>query len=236
MKIFLLPLFGATAILAAAATPSAAMASIIPAAPQQLVVSESGDRLVAVRWSAVPGVSHYTVWRSTLHPDGLGGFYPIGTKRIATVGATTFIDRSPSSGRVYEYHVTSENAAGQSEASAKVQASPVPAAPSVAPAELSASWKDFRGGVGIVLTWKAVPGATGYVIYRSTATNPSFVWPADFRTALLETTWFDQGNTDKKAKVKGLDPTQDYAFQISAVNAGGVSPPTTVRVRAKNKP
>ncbi len=220
----------------ASATPTAAIANAVPPVPQQLMVTDSGHHLVAMRWSATAGASHYTVWRSTMHPDGLGGFFPIGTRRLETVRATSFTDRSASDGRVYEYHVTSENAAGQSGASARARAAPVPLAPMVAPAELAGSWKDFRGGVGIVLTWKAVPGATGYVIYRSTAATPSFSWPTDFRTALLETTWFDKGNTDKNAKVKGLDPTKDYHFQISAVNAGGVSPPTALRVPAKAKP
>ena len=73
-------------------------------------------------------------------------------------------------------------------------------------------------------------GATGYVIYRSTSPDPSFAWPEDFLTALVETTYFDRGNTDKNAKEKGLNTGMDYYYQVTAVNAGGISPSATVHV------
>jgi hypothetical protein len=55
---------------------------------------------------------------------------------------------------------------------------------------------------------------------------------AKLKFALVETTYTDQGNTEKNAKVKGLDNTSDYSYQVTAVNAGGISPPTTVHVAA----
>ncbi len=63
--------------------------------------------------------------------------------------------------------------------------------------------------------------------------DQSFSWPADFLTALLETTYFDKGNTDKNAKVKGLNSGSDYYYQVTAVNAAGISPATTVQVAAQ---
>ena len=77
-----------------------------------------------------------------------------------------------------------------------------------------------------------MPGATGYVIYRSLKSDKSFAWPADFLTALVETTYFDKGDTDKNAKVKGLNASSDYYYQVTAVNAGGISPSTTIHVAA----
>jgi hypothetical protein len=217
----------------AAATPTAGRPLAVPSAPLTPVVTDTGHHLAALRWTPVAGAASYTIWRSTMHPDGLGGFYAIGTRRVASTTATVFADRSVSDGRVYDYHLTAENAIGSGPPSPAARAAPVPPAPTDAPGGLAGSWKDFRGGAGIVLAWKAVPGATGYVIYRSTADEPLFSWPADFRTALLETTFFDQGDTDKRAKVKGLDPATAYTFRVSAVNAGGVSPPTTVRIPAR---
>ena len=38
------------------------------------------------------------------------------------------------------------------------------------------------------------------------------------------------GVTDKKATVKGLDPTVSYSYQVTAVNVGGVSPPVSIRL------
>ncbi|HEX3134080.1 MAG TPA: fibronectin type III domain-containing protein [Planctomycetota bacterium] len=218
------------------AMPMTTAASAAPAAPAQVTIAESGDHVVTLRWRAVPGAAQYTVTRSTMQADERGGFDPISAIRLATVTGDTFTDRTASNGRVYTYLVTAENAIGVSAASAPVQAMPVASAPTTAPTELASKWKDFRGGTGIVLTWKAVPGATGYVIYRSDSATATFAWPTEFRTALLETTFFDQGNTDKRAKVKGLDPTKDYSYQISAVTSGGVSPAAVLRVPAKTKP
>lgn len=216
------------------AVPASNLSSTPPAVPVQVALT-AGDRVVEVRWGAVPGASQYTVTRSTMQPDGLGGFYPISNTRLATVRKTTYVDRSPTNGRVYSYSITSENAAGVSAASAFIQASPKAAAPTSAPTDLTGRWKDFRGGAGIVLTWQAVPGAIGYVLYRSESATPTFIWPTEFRTALLETTFFDQGNTSKQAKVKGLDQTKEYVYQISAVNTGGVSPSAVLRVPASAK-
>ena len=98
---------------------------------------------------------------------------------------------------------------------------------------LTGGWKKFREGTGIVLNWSPVPGATGYVIYRSSTPNRSFSWPTEFLPALLETTYFDKGNTDKNAKVKGLNSGSDYYYQVTAVNAAGISPATTVQVAAQ---
>jgi fibronectin type 3 domain-containing protein len=146
--------------------------------------------------------------------------------------STSFTDHSPTDGRIYAYHVTAANAAGTSEPSATATAVPLPAAPATAPASLTGNWKKTRNGDTITLSWAPVPGATGYVIYRSTGAAPTFQWPDNFLTALVETTYTDQGITDKGAKVKGLNANQDYDYQVTAVNAAGVSAPVTVHVAA----
>ena len=84
-----------------------------------------------------------------------------------------------------------------------------------------------------VLHWSPVPGASGYVLYRSIGTGASFKWPENFLTALVETTYTDEGNTAKDAKVKGLDRGLDYSYQVTAVNAGSVSPSNEIRVSAQ---
>lgn len=213
--------------------PASTYSSAAAVVPQQFAITKSGHHLVALQWKPNPESDRYTIWRSTMVNDGVGGFTALGAKRLASSTATTYEDRTASDGRMYEYHITAENAVGSSMASEKVRVSPVPTPPASAPTELTGVWKKFRDGAGIVLAWKPVPGATGYTIYRRTTNADSFTWPDDFRTALLETTYFDMGNTDKRAKVKGLDPDKDYWFQVSAVNAGGVSPAISLLVPAK---
>jgi hypothetical protein len=78
-----------------------------------------------------------------------------------------------------------------------------------------------------------VPGAVGYVIYRAQGTDTSFSWPRNFLTTQVETTYADKGNTDKITKVKPLDSSTAYSYQVTAVNAGGVSPPASMQVPAR---
>lgn len=214
----------------ASAVPSSQLPANAPAAPVKLTVSKSGHHEVELTWSASPGANLYHVWRTTLHSDGVGGAYPLRTLFMDEATGTTFIDHSPTDGRSYSYHVTALNPAGTSEASAAVTAVPLPPAPVTAPASLTGSWKKTRNGDAIILRWAPVPGATGYVIYRTTGNSDEFKWPTNFLTALVSTTYTDQGNTDKSAKVKGLDKTTSYSYQVTAVNAGDISPSTTIRV------
>ena len=216
----------------ASVMPTSQSSANAPAAPTKLAVSKSGHHEVALTWNASPGANFYHVWRTTLHTDGVGGTYPLRTIFLDETAGTNLTDRSPTDGRTYSYHVTAVNTAGTSESSIAVTAVPLPVAPAVAPASLTGAWKKTRNGDAITLNWAQVPGATGYVIYRSTGGAAGFQWPANFLTALVETTYTDQGNTEKNAKVKGLDHSSDYSYQVTAVNAGGISPPTTVRVTA----
>ena len=135
-------------------------------------------------------------------------------------------------GRTYSYHTTAVNAAGTRVPSGEVAAVPLPAALAAAPSALTGVWKKTRNGNAILLKWAPVPGATGYVIYRTPGATAEFKWPTNFLTALLETTYTDEGITDKNAKVKGLDNSTDYSYQVTAVNAGGISAPVTVHIAA----
>jgi rhamnogalacturonan endolyase len=214
------------------AQPASQLADGAPAAPAKLSVSKSGHHEVELTWTASPGANFYQVWRTTLHSDGLGGTYPLQTFFIDETAGTKFADHSPTDGRTYSYHITAVNAAGTSALSGEVTAVPLPAAPAAAPTALTGAWKKTRNGNAILLKWAPVPGATGYVIYRTLGGGAEFKWPTNFLTALLETTYTDEGITDKNAKVKGLDNSTDYSYQVTAVNAGGISAPVTVHIAA----
>jgi hypothetical protein len=66
------------------------------------------------------------------------------------------------------------------------------------------------------------------VLYRSTNGSPTFQWPANFLSVFVETTYTDKGPQEKN-KPRGL-PDGDYWYQVTAVNAGGISQPSTVHV------
>ena len=220
----------------AGVTPRPGRAGGAPPAPAGLRVTRSGSHQVALRWAASPGADFYRVRRATMQADGAGGAYPLRT--IILEDAATgpgYTDRSPTDGRVYRYDVEATGVGGTSGPSAAVTARPLPAPPASAPASLTARWTKIRGGRAITLSWSPVPGATGYVLYRSTAAAPSFRWPADFLTALVETTYVDKGAAGKGAARIGLDDARTYAYRVTAVNAAGPSPSATASVPSDGK-
>ena len=212
-------------------TPTPRIAAV-PPVPTQFKIAASGHHHVALRWDAAPGTDFYSIWRTTLHGDGVGGAYPLRTILLDLTPGTRFTDASPTDGRMYSYYVTAINAAGASAPSSSETVVPLPAPPASAPTSLVGRWAKTRNGTAITLNWSPVPGATGYAVYRTTGSDASFDWPDDFLTALVETTYTDQGETDKRAKVRGLNKDLDYSYRVTAVNAGGISPSTTVRVAA----
>jgi rhamnogalacturonan endolyase len=207
-----------------------------PNAPTNLKRVESGHHKVVLSWTPAPGADSYSVFRTTLYEDGVGSTYPLRTILLDDATTlSTFVDRTPTDGKIYSYHVVATNAAGGSGPSAPVKAVPLPAPPVTAPGSPSGVWVKTRQGHGITLRWLAVPGATGYVVYRSTTPDGPFRWPEDFTTTVSSATYTDQ-NDDKKPpkdRTKILDPAKDYYYQITAVNAGGSSPSIVVHVQSK---
>jgi rhamnogalacturonan endolyase len=222
----------------AAVTPAATAAADVPAAPQGLKVTSSGHHSVALTWTASPGANYYSVSRATMYPNGVGVDYPLRTIVLNdAMPNTTFTDTTPTDGRIYNYFVQATNAAGTSAPSSQVTAKPVAPPPAAAPADLAGSWVDGRDGAGVTLKWSPVPGAVGYVVYRSAQDAGTFNFPADFVTALVETTYTDRNKPPKKGSRNAdthLLPSSGYTYQVTAVNSGGISPPATVDVGPKN--
>ncbi len=223
----------------AGVSPAATCATSAPQAPANMQIGSSGHHRVAFSWAASDGASYYRVWRSTLYGNGVGAYYSLRTIMLNDqVNGTTFTDTTPTDGKRYRYFVDAVNAVGNSTPSVAVDAQPLPQPPVGAPQSLAGQWSKNRQGIGITLTWSPVPGATGYVIYRSNQAD-QFKWPNNFVIPLLETTWIDNNKGKKKNEKKGdehIDPTKDYYYQVTAINAAGVSAPSTVHVPPQAKP
>ncbi len=161
-----------------------------------------------------------------MHGNGVGSFYSLRTIVLNDqVEGRSFTDTTPTDGKRYRYYVQAVCPAGVSALSLPVDALPVPPPPASAPQSLAGEWTKTRQGVGITLKWAPVAGATGYVIYRSNQ-GEHFAWPDNFVIPLLETTWTDVNRAKKATEKKGddhMDPSKDYYYQVTAINAGGVS-------------
>ena len=187
-------------------TPSGALASTAPATPASVSIGGVAHQSVTVNWGASAGANYYTVYRSTLYDNGGGASNTLGT--IVLNNATTtasFTDTAVTDGSIYSYSVTATSAGGTSTNSVSAAAVPLPAPPASAPG----SFVGLFNGVNVVLNWSSVPGAVGYIIRRGTNSAGPFTYVQN----ITPTTFTDSG----------LNIGLTYYYQVSAVNAAGVS-------------
>ena len=143
-------------------------------------------------WKAVSGAASYRVYRATTK----NGAYTV----INTTKALTYTNTGAALGTTYYYKVEALNAAGKSMGFSAVVEGKV--APVLAVGYSSVSGKPQ-------LTWKAVPGATEYQVYRSTQQNSGY-------TKINTTTATSYVNTGAKANTT-------YYYRIVAVKGTAAS-------------
>ena len=143
-------------------------------------------------WKAVSGAASYKVYRATAK----NGAYSV----INTTKALTYTNTGAALGTTYYYKVEALNAAGKSMGFSAIVEGKV--APVLAVGYSSVSGKPQ-------LTWKAVPGATEYQVYRSTQQNSGY-------TKINTTTATSYVNTGAKANTT-------YYYKIVAVKGTAVS-------------
>ena len=143
-------------------------------------------------WKAVSGAASYKVYRATAK----NGAYTV----INTTKTLTYTNTGAALGTTYYYKVEALNAAGKSMGFSAVVEGKV--APVLAVGYSSVSGKPQ-------LTWKAVPGATEYQVYRSTQQNSGY-------TKINSTTSTSYVNTGAKANTT-------YYYRIVAVKGTAVS-------------
>ena len=143
-------------------------------------------------WKAVSGAASYRVYRATTK----NGAYSV----INTTKALTYTNTGAALGTTYYYKVEALNAAGKSMGFSAIVEGKV--APVLAVGYSSVSGKPQ-------LTWKAVPGATEYQVYRSTQQNSGY-------SKINTTTATSYVNTGAKAGTT-------YYYRIVAVKGTAVS-------------
>ena len=152
--------------------------------------SASGKPMLT--WKAVSGAASYKVYRATTK----NGAYSV----INTTKALTYTNTGAALGTTYYYKVEALNAAGKSMGFSAVVEGKV--APVLAVGYSSVSGKPQ-------LTWKAVPGATEYQVYRSIQQNSGY-------TKINTTTSTSYVNTGAKANTT-------YYYKIVAVKGTAAS-------------
>ena len=115
---------------------------------------------VEIKWTPLPTAARYHVYRAA----STEGPYDL----VATVIYSHYVDIETEIGETYYYYVVGENAQGKySEASNTASATTYQITPVVTASNVPSTGK-------IKLTWDAIPGATGYQIYRATTKDGKY--------------------------------------------------------------
>ena len=177
-----------------------------PPAPGNLGAT-GGDGTVSLTWDVAPTATSYNVKRAT---SASGPF-----TTIETTTGTSHDDTGLNNGTTYYYKVSGVNAVGEGLDSAQASATPnVPSGPPP-PTNLAATPDKKRK---IKLTWTQSEPEGEVLqnrIYRSENSNGPFE-----PIALI--------NASTTYTNPGLNPGTTYYFQVTAITAGGESPPSNI--------
>lgn len=134
----------------------------VPSAPANLKASSLAYNSIKLSWSQVAGANGYIVYRYNPAQKTY--------ESIKTLKTTVFINTGLTTGKFYYFKARAYRTAGGknifSTMSGSVNAKPVPAAPGSVSAAAS--------NTSVKISWSAVSGATGYVVYRYNASNKSY--------------------------------------------------------------
>jgi fibronectin type 3 domain-containing protein len=148
-----------------AATTSYVTATTL-ATPTITAGGSKGYDSTKIYWSAVSGATFYEIYYAS---SATGTYYKAGT---ATASATSFVKTGLTTGKTYYFKVRAGAVSGTTKIYSKFSAykalKPIPAQP-VAKAA-SASYTSIK------ISWNAVPGATGYKVYRGTSATGTFAY------------------------------------------------------------
>ena len=156
----------------------------------------NGSNQIEVNWGAVSGAYGYRIKRST----SKNGTYNV----IATVNGknkTTYQDKNVKTAKTYYYKVETINKVngkkGYSGDSAAVSANTLKTT--------SITAVKATGSTSVRLEWKAVDGASGYQIYRSTSKDSGYKKVGQVK-----------GKNTKKYEDKTLEAGKTYYYQVRA--------------------
>ncbi len=191
-------------------TPTPSSYTTNPLPPTNLKAVAESTSSIKISWTASKNVSGYQILRAT---SATGSFSSIGT-----VTATNKSNTGLGECRTYYYKVRSYSQVGgktyYSEYSSVVSAT----TKLTVPTNLSAA---AESTTAIKLTWNRVSGATGYQVWRSTASNGTYVALGTFTTTSKVSSGLNPGSMYyyKIRTVKEIDGKKFYSDYTSVVSA-----------------
>ena len=175
-------------------TVSAIPGGSVLAAPAGLTAT-AGTGSVNLSWNGVSGASSYNLYRG-LSAGGEGA-----APFAINISSASYSDSAVSYGTAYYYFVTALNTTGESGASNEASATPGSIA-------LGAPvLKAVAGASQVALSWTAISGASGYVLYRRVGAGSFSVYQSGVTGASYTDTAVTAGTA--------------YSYTVAAVNASG---------------
>lgn len=212
-------------------------APTLSSATAQDPATGSSTGAIALSWTAVTGATGYDVFRRTstasyTYSTPLNGSTPLT--------GTTYTDPGSglSGGTSYDYVVRARTSTSTSASSNELSATAVarPAAPATTTATPAAA-------ATVSLSWAAVSGATGYVVFRRTSTG-AYNYASPLTTTTSQTTFTDATAVDGTAyryvvratgPGAGATPLQSVDGPEASATADG-TPPTAVSLTDPGTP
>jgi len=170
-------------------------AETIPGVPTGLKTMSASSTSITISWSAVTGASSYFIYRS----GTLAGTYT----QVGTSTTTSYTDTGVTASANYYYKVAARNSGGtgsQSDASLLQNNGSAPSAPTGLMTTAATSST-------VTLTWNAIPGVTGYYVYRSSSSTGTFTQVGNPTSATYTDTGLSLGTT--------------YYYKVAAYNSSG---------------
>ena len=165
-----------------------------PASPDGVTIVAASASQLDLTWKSVTGAASYTLKHSTAQ----GGPYTTVSSGVTTTSAS---DTGLSAGTRYHYVVSAVNSSGESTDSSEVGEFTKPGSP----AGLTGT---AVSDTQIDLSWSAVPGATSYILKRSTTPGGPY-------------SSVGNGVAATSASDVGRSAGTQYYYVVSAVNGSG---------------
>jgi subtilase family serine protease len=175
----------------------------VPAAPSGVSVVAMGTTAgsLNVGWNASTGATSYSIFEGTT--SGGEGTTAVQTGLSGTSASLT----SLTPGKQYFFTVVAVDAGGSSMASVEASGTTIASPPT--------GFAASGGNASVSLSWTASAGATGYNVYEGTTSSGEGTTPVQ------------SGVSGTSVNIGGLTNGKVYYFTVAAVDAGGVSAPSS---------
>lgn len=180
----------------------------LPVAPTVGTPVVVGSANINLSWPAVSGATSYNIYRSTSPSVSITPANRVATSYVSIV----FMDTGLSAATTYYYKVTAINAAGEGAGSVEVSAitNAAAGADTSAPTGLTAT---VASDTQVNLSWNAVPGATQYIVSRSTTPGMAALLASNAVSMTAATS----------ANITGLSAATTYYFAVQSTTPGSVA-------------